>query len=498
MRSRPFSPRSRSTSARSRATSGASPITSSASGCWTFTNTVVNSVLFPSWGTWTRPAGRDVVRRSLDGLIAFLTHLFPYLRRAEAVGYLDAANADPFVAAHLVIARCGMRRFGFDSAATVAAIRTALKCAAVAAGHPRPGDILVGWTVLSPGLISLPAPSNRPDANVVVLTSTLRILRKYNGSHYRFLHQLDAAEALVNRDLQLKDAWDLAKTRILNNNPGKEVPPEQGAMRRILLARIHGFYLQALAMLPTGELQERYHRSMLMGGHCYGPLDPVSNIIFNTVWHEQAFPASATTPAVQMISTKCLWRVAARSLYGMVSFLCTRYGRLTPELAVQLLQVAEADLQRADPYLFGKLDPDSCAAGFLQSLLVERERPPSSVEEAYGAAAVAAFHPDPSAQRVFLGSSDAVSKLKKGSETLQLQDGRVLSSMDIEIASEIVKSASSHQQQQEPEPEKLSKCKYSYRLEFRDRFWDHHQRVSDMVQAALTRFNKTVVSFFYY
>ncbi|KAK3128470.1 hypothetical protein QOZ80_6BG0462140 [Eleusine coracana subsp. coracana] len=423
-----------------------------------FINVIVNSVLFPSWGTWTRTAGRDVVRRSLDGLVAFLTHLFPYLRRAEAVGYLDAADADPLVAAHLVIARRGMRRFRLDSAATVAAVRTALKCAAVAAGHPRPGDILVGWTVLSPDLTSLPAPSNRPDdAYGVVLTNTLRILRKYNGSHYRFLLELDAAESLVNRDLQLKDAWDLAKTRILNNNPGKEMPPERGVMKRILLARIHGFYLQAMAMLPRGELQERYHRSMLMGGHCYGPLDPVSNIIFNAVWHEQAFPASATTPAVQMISTKCLWRVAARSLYGLVSFLCTRYLTLTPELAMQRLQVAEADLQRADPYLF-----------------------------------VSKKH------TVSLGSSDAVSKLKKGSETLQLQDGRVLSSMDIEIASEIVKSASSHQQQQEPEPEKLSKCKYSYRLEFRDRFWDQHQRVSDMVRAALTRFNETVVSFFYY
>lgn len=45
-------------------------------------------------------------------------------------------------------------------------------------------------------------------------------------------------------------------------------------MKRMLLDTIHGFYLEALGMLPTDELLCRHHRSMLMAGYCYGPLDP--------------------------------------------------------------------------------------------------------------------------------------------------------------------------------------------------------------------------------
>ncbi|GJN29868.1 hypothetical protein PR202_gb18129 [Eleusine coracana subsp. coracana] len=55
-----------------------------------------------------KAAGGDdattIHQRSLDGLVAFLTHLFPYLPEAEAVEYLDAANADP-----LVVVRRGLR-----------------------------------------------------------------------------------------------------------------------------------------------------------------------------------------------------------------------------------------------------------------------------------------------------------------------------------------------------------------------------------------------------
>src|SRR4051812_131171 len=89
---------------------------------------------------------------------------------------------------------------------------------------------------------------------------------------------------------------------------------------------------------------------MIWGGYCYGPLDPVSNIIVNTIWCEQNFPPSKQFP-LTMISTKLMWRVAAQSLYGLVSFLCTRYRGLTPDLAMQRLLVSGADLQAADPKL---------------------------------------------------------------------------------------------------------------------------------------------------
>jgi len=98
-------------------------------------------------------------------------------------------------------------------------------------------------------------------------------------------------------------------------------------MTRALLETVHSLYLQALARLPAGELCSRFHRSQLRAGHCYGPLDPVSNIIVNTIWYDAEFPR---TPELEldMVSTRSLHRIEARSMYGLVSFLCTRYHHL--------------------------------------------------------------------------------------------------------------------------------------------------------------------------
>nr|CAB3469405.1 unnamed protein product [Digitaria exilis] len=81
-------------------------------------------------GERKRPrADRDMNQRSHshDGLIAFLTCLFPYLTNAEARAYLYAADLDPLVAALLVVDHRRMRRFGFSSGITVAAVEAALR-----------------------------------------------------------------------------------------------------------------------------------------------------------------------------------------------------------------------------------------------------------------------------------------------------------------------------------------------------------------------------------
>ncbi|OEL34998.1 hypothetical protein BAE44_0003982 [Dichanthelium oligosanthes] len=194
-------------------------------------------------------------------------------------------------------------------------------------------------------------------------------------------------------------------------------------MKRMLLATIHGFYLKALGSLPKDELTERYHRSLLMGGYCYGPLDPVGNIVVNTVWSEQTFPRSNGFK-LAMISTCSLWQVAARSLYGLVSFLCTRYPDLTPDLALQRPLVAGANLAAADPNLFDnprgdeELDWSNCPqigsgsgsgsgmdTACIQNSAVHKTAARITVQEAYAAAATAAcLYPSSPAQKEFLGS----------------------------------------------------------------------------------------------
>lgn len=184
----------------------------------------------------------DLSQRSLDGLTAFLTCLFPYLPDAEARLYLDAADADPVVASLLIIRRRGIREFDLSSQPTEAAVEVALRCAAVAAKHPDPRSLVLGWKQLSPVVEALfgSAPPS-PRETTMHGDVARRVLRR--------LHKDNAA---ADRVVRLEGPWELA-------NYASEI------------ATIHGFYLQAMGRLPTSELCDSFHRSMLMGGHCNSP-----------------------------------------------------------------------------------------------------------------------------------------------------------------------------------------------------------------------------------
>jgi hypothetical protein len=237
-----------------------------------------------------------MVQRLFDGLIAFLTCLFPYLPDAEALAYLDAAELDPLVAALLIISRRGMRDdFDLYSPITEAAAEVALRCAAAAAKHPDPRWLVQAWKkLLSPAVEALSGPA--PPSSELLGDAVLRAL-----------------DTVAPDVLQLKGSWDLAKGRLAAASSKiyaapKELPPVRAAMKRMLLATIHGLYMQALGRLPTAELCSRYHRSLLIVGYCYGPLDPVSNIIVNTIWYEQNFPTGKQC-SVSMVTTHMLWRI---------------------------------------------------------------------------------------------------------------------------------------------------------------------------------------------
>lgn len=102
-------------------------------------------------------------------------------------------------------------------------------------------------------------------------------------------------------------------------------------LKRALLDAIHGFYLQA--------------------DHCYGPLDPVSNILLNTIWYDAACPPTMKFEQGDMISTLALHRIETRSMYDLVSFLCTRYHHLDFHQACRRLLDADVNLLLAGPNL---------------------------------------------------------------------------------------------------------------------------------------------------
>ncbi|VAI52118.1 unnamed protein product [Triticum turgidum subsp. durum] len=333
-----------------------------------------------------RPILRCIFERSLDGLVAFLVALFPYLTNYRAVWYLNKADLDPLVAAGLVVKHHGMERtFGFLSDTTAAAVGTALRCAAAAAQHPDPRKFALGWKLLSPSLCKVSALFSPPYA---ARDPTLII------DIWSLLEQPEPPARLV-----LDEAWGLASKRHGHgsdlNSRHLEMEMLQEApllptLRRVLLATIHGYYLEALAWLPKDKLRgsHQYFYSLLHAGHCYGPLDPVSNIIVNTLWHAQAYPLALEKKLeIEAISTRALLRIALRSLYGLISFLCTRHPTLTPGEAMQRLQLAGAYLQKADDHDGG----------------VEEA-------EAYAAAANAARHPKPLEQANFLGPSNSMLK----------------------------------------------------------------------------------------
>ncbi|TVU50994.1 hypothetical protein EJB05_02395, partial [Eragrostis curvula] len=55
---------------------------------------------------------KELVRRSLDGLVAFLVRFFPDLAECQALRYLLLAEADLLVASRIALSDLGMRRFG--------------------------------------------------------------------------------------------------------------------------------------------------------------------------------------------------------------------------------------------------------------------------------------------------------------------------------------------------------------------------------------------------
>uniref|UniRef100_M0WE92 Uncharacterized protein n=1 Tax=Hordeum vulgare subsp. vulgare TaxID=112509 RepID=M0WE92_HORVV len=139
-------------------------------------------------------------------------------------------------------------------------------------------------------------------------------------------------------------------------------------LKLLLLGKIHGFYLEALARLPRDGLRKLHYCSLIKGGYCYGPMDPVSNIIFNTIWYGTAFPMHQDFEfdfQVDMICTRTLMRIECCSLYGIVAFLRARFSSLSEHDALWHLLLANVNLRLAmemveqSGFLIGGTDLDA-------------------------------------------------------------------------------------------------------------------------------------------
>ncbi|KAK3131502.1 hypothetical protein QOZ80_6AG0507290 [Eleusine coracana subsp. coracana] len=202
-----------------------------------------------------------------------------------------------------------------------------------------------------------------------------------------------------------------------------------------------------------------------------------------------------------MISTKSLCRVSAQSLYGLVSFLCTRYPALTPDLALQRLLVAGAHLRAADPNLcflvlllqdtiwtgLGaiRLDP---AARRRMLLLLERCSTELSIRVPHLL--------DPSAaQQELLGSPASVTGTLQVASFLLQKEG-ALSSQDVSFLSRLLscRDQSDRREQKKAARSTNKGCRREYLSSCRVRFWGQHDRAWSKVESALDAFNGNEVS----
>ncbi|KAE8807413.1 hypothetical protein D1007_16191 [Hordeum vulgare] len=168
-------------------------------------------------------------------------------------------------------------------------------------------------------------------------------------------------------------------------------------------------------------------------------------------------PSHSMKLELDVIGTRSLHRVENRSLYGMVSFLCTRYHQFDFHQAVRCLVQADANLVLADPNL-DSTGPSQHVAdfGIVRDVLrrrpalpcnlqtqanrdtgLEVAHPDTGLEEAFLAAATAACHPNPDAQVGLLTSCKVA--LRPVLPLLQI-DSKNLSFRDLELIASFLSS----------------------------------------------------------
>ncbi|VAH51861.1 unnamed protein product [Triticum turgidum subsp. durum] len=310
---------------------------------------------------------RDIAERSLDGLVAFLVSFFRYLAEWEAVRYLLHADTDLVYAMRLIVHDRCLSFFNINSDTSRSVVRTALMCAARASKHMNPQHLVSTW--LSP-IRPLEEAVHAIQNDINSFTSV------FDPRHHARKRPRMSVQPL---DFAWKRAFELPQL------PSSVVPyrPYQ-SMKFALLQRIHAFYLKALALLPVTELRSCYHHSMLKAGHCYGPFDPVANIIINTIWYNSVSPPTKKLK-LDMISTNSLLRIEARSFYGLVSFLCASGKKLYE--AMRFLLISDCTL--------GDMNFSNPLVDFGDQ---------NKICNSFRVAGVAAWHPDPVAQAEFISS----------------------------------------------------------------------------------------------
>ncbi|RCV23446.1 hypothetical protein SETIT_5G006700v2 [Setaria italica] len=353
---------------------------------------------------------RDVVWRSIDGIAAFMNAYFRYLSTDQAKRYLYLASQDLTLAIKLVHhdrfaqGSSNQRRPLLPDGGK---LKAALRFAALKAQHPAP-DVLAGLMTaeyprdtLAPVLFKLgnqqggkeqlttddvleirdllahqwpptPQPANidfwcrpngrtctrRGDDGVLVIsnslgedlvaqTSIVTTRDYFQTQQQNYISDLvfccEDMETKLSRCLEASALAASAMATEVNY----DVPPCEHiiSVKMCLLDTIHALYIKALATLPS---KPSLLRALLVAGHCYGLMDPVSNIILNSFWYDVAFPLARGVEVdlpQGILDTRPMARLESRSLDGLVAMVQGTFG--SKHRALEFLSSLDCDLTRS-------------------------------------------------------------------------------------------------------------------------------------------------------
>ncbi|KAM3310809.1 hypothetical protein ACQJBY_031468 [Aegilops geniculata] len=353
----------------------------------------------PGFGGW-----HEVVSRSYHSLLAFLMAYFGCLEKEQAVRYLYWADANLLLAVMLI-----QRDLYAEEALDPESDRTqaALEYAATIAGHPSPTTLARLMSIqLQDGNFALLKKLFSADAQGIPLTvedvratnrilhmmmspvCTASIIHTKRGLVVHVRHMLEASCSETTSFSTTTDARTTTTTLGWGGNPilslqsgvlpdklqdclGRAIADGQKhnlktpcgggdacdylqSLKMYLHGIIHNLYIKALKLLPTpsGSLM----RSILKAGHCYGCMDPVSNIIVNSIWYNTCgcnLPVSEGRDMVDyndVLDSLCLLRAQVHSLKGLMELAAFADPQFSvPARALELLCSTKCDIANMLP-----------------------------------------------------------------------------------------------------------------------------------------------------
>ncbi|XP_006656863.1 uncharacterized protein LOC102701364 [Oryza brachyantha] len=398
------------------------------------------------------PEAPTIAERSLEGLTTFLTSYYRYLPTWDGLRYLCLARADLLAAVRLIEAdRCHRRRDGFHIRSH--AVHAALRCAALSARLPNVDAFLTASAVLA---------------------SPLTLIHTGNAPRHRRLSIQDVTRlsGLLEEPPNLNSSsnpMDAAATRCHHYDMKKKAAPTlRPSLWGLLLDRIHAAYLKAISRMPMRDFRSCYHHGLLRAGYCYGPFDPISNIIVNTIWYDTAFPAPEAYE-LDMICTPVLVRIESRSLVGLISLMLVCVSGLSEHEAMVYLLKSDLELPRA----IQMAGHNGCDTSSWDAT-------------AYKAAADASYHPEVEAYVQFAMESLPMVR----SAVTELLSTRTLSSSKIRNLCKLLSSSMNYPYKSLEPADELTEDALKMASSYKENYFSEQNFVRKKVEATLQSYEQ--------